>query len=393
MKICVVGLGYVGLPLVIRFGKIEETNGFDIDNERIRQLSDNHDWSGETAEEELRKTQVNFSSDPRIISDSDFIIIAVPTPIDKARKPDLGPLLGATRTVAKNLKKGSVIVYESTVYPGCTEEDCIPVLEKVSGMTCGKDFRVGYSPERMNPGDKIHTLDKIIKIISGMDQETLEIIEKQYAKICHAGLFKASSIKVAEAAKVIENTQRDINIALMNELKMIFDLMDIPSDEVIEAASTKWNFNRFTPGLVGGHCIGVDPYYLAFKSEMIGHHPEMILAGRRINDHMARYEGVKIIKHMTNKGTCPTKNNVLILGATFKPNINDLRNSKVKILAEELTTFGCKVFLHDPHVEDKHIWGYENIGADYDPGGFAFTILAVRHNEFKDKRYDYEVLK
>ncbi len=393
MKICVIGLGYVGLPLAIRFGEVEEINGFDIDKERIRQLQDNHDWSGEATGQELQNTKVNFSSDPKIITESDFIIIAVPTPIDENRKPNLRPLLEATKTVAQNLKKDTVIVYESTVYPGCTEEDCIPVLEKVSGMTCGKDFRVGYSPERINPGDKVHTLDKIIKIISGMDQDTLDIIEKQYSKVCHAGLFKASSIKVAEAAKIIENTQRDINIALMNELKMIFDLLDIPSEEVIEAASTKWNFKRFTPGLVGGHCIGVDPYYLAFKAEMTGHHPEMILAGRRINDSMAEYEAVKIIKKMTTNGICPTKNNVLILGAAFKPNINDLRNSKVRILADELRSFGCRVFLHDPHVKDKRIWGYENIGADYDPKSFAFKILAVRHNEFRNRKFDYEVLK
>jgi len=390
MKICVVGLGYVGLPLAVVFGKKQKTYGFDIKQERIDELKQSIDSTDELSTDDFVGSDVEFSSDPAIISKCDFIIVAVPTPIDDAKKPDLRPLISASKTVGQNLSKGAVVVYESTVYPGCTESDCVPVLEKESGLVHKEDFFVGYSPERINPGDKEHTVDKIVKVVSGCDEKTLETVASVYSSIITAGVHKASSIMVAEAAKIIENTQRDINIALMNELKMIFDKMGINTEDVLEAAGTKWNFLKFTPGLVGGHCIGVDPYYLAYESEKVGHHPAIILAGRHINDDMAKYEAGRIVKHVTSNGNSVSK--ILLLGATFKPNVPDTRNSKVNDLAKELKTYGFEVVLCEPHVESKELFGFSNVSVD-DLKGYDFVVKVVDHDCFKDVKCDYEILK
>lgn len=388
-KICVVGLGYVGLPLAVAFGKLQAVNGFDINQKRIEELKKHLDSSGETDSADLQSAQINFSSDPSIIKDSDFIIIAVPTPIDEERQPDITILLQASELVGKNLAAGSIVVYESTVYPGCTERDCVPVLEKASGLKYLKDFKVGYSPERINPGDKVHELTKVIKVISGCDQETLAVIKAVYGQIIRAGLHEAPTIKVAEAAKIIENTQRDINIALMNEAKMIFDKAGINWEEVIKAASSKWNFLPFTPGLVGGHCIGVDPYYLAAEAIRLGHHPEVILAGRKTNDNMAFYEADRLIKYMIKKGL-DTNDKLLILGATFKPNVSDTRNSKVADVIKELKDHGYQVDICEPHVSED-LFGCPNVSLDKIKN-YNFVIKAVRHDVFKDIKADYEII-
>ncbi len=350
-KICIVGLGYVGLPLALEFGKYQKVYGFDINEKRIESLKKGVDYNGEHTKEEILNKNIEFSSDPKIISQSNFLIIAVPTPIDKHKKPDITALKSASELVGKHMKKGSVVVYESTVYPGLTEEICIPILEKTSNMKSGTDFKVGYSPERINPGDKEHTIDKIIKVVSGQDKETLKIVARVYSKIIKVGVYEAPSIKVAEAAKVIENTQRDINIALMNELKQIFDKMNIDTNEVLKAAKTKWNFLDFYPGLVGGHCIGVDPYYLAYKAEEVGHHPEIILAGRRINDGMVDYTVNKILKRLIEKDCNIKKCKVLVLGITFKPNVKDTRNSKAIEVVKKLQEFVEVVDVFDPLVD------------------------------------------
>ena len=388
MNITIVGLGYVGLPLAIKFGLLEEINGFDINDERIKQLKDGMDVTNESSEEELKKAKINFSSDPSIIKDSDFIIIAVPTPIDNDKKPDLNLLLSASSLVGKNLKKGAIVVYESTVYPSCTEKDCVPILEKESGLKYKVDFKVGYSPERINPGDKEHTVDKIVKVVSGCDDETLQIVADVYSKIINAGVHKASSIMVAEASKIIENTQRDINIALMNELKMIFDKMNIPWKEVLEAAGTKWNFLKFTPGLVGGHCIGVDPYYLAYEAKKQNVHPEMILAGRNVNDNMAKYEVSKLIKHMERKGITIEGSKILILGGTFKQDVPDIRNSKIEDLIKELKNNGVKVDICEPFVEGE-LFSCRNLQVENMFKGYDFVVKAVNHLLFKDVDFDY----
>lgn len=393
MKICVVGLGYVGLPLAARFGAIEAINGFDINEDRIAKLNEGLDETNEVSREELSKAQVTFSCDPKIIGQSDFIIIAVPTPIDDTNDPDLRLLLAASKTVGMHMSKGAIVVYESTVYPGCTERDCIPVLEEASGMTYKQDFKVGYSPERINPGDTEHPVENIVKVVSGCDPETTRIIAKVYGKVIKAGIHEAPSMMVAEAAKIIENTQRDINIALMNELKIIFDHMHIDWEDVIEAASTKWNFIRFTPGLVGGHCIGVDPYYLAYEARRLGHHPVMILSGRRLNDVMSRYETSRIIKFMSQKGLALKNASVAILGATFKPNINDTRNSKVKNMINELKSYGCNVDVCEPHVNKSELFGCRNIRLGKGFKGYDFLIKAVAHDCFKELTCDYEVMK
>jgi len=385
--ICIVGLGYVGLPLAVALGRLEKTLGFDINEARVQELKKGIDSRKEVTG--FSDADIEFSSDPNIISRADMIVVGVPTPIDTTQKPDLGPLISATKTIGKNMKKGSIVVYESTVYPGCTEDDCIPVLESVSGMECGKDFTVGYSPERINPGDAQHSLENVTKIISATDVKTLEKIEEMYKKIVKAELYRASSIKVAEAAKIIENTQRDINIALMNELKMIFDKMEINTKEVIEAAGTKWNFNKYFPGLVGGHCIGVDPYYLAYQANKFGHHPEMILAGRRINDDMAKYEAQRVVKDMAKKGIKLKGAKVLILGGTFKPNVADTRNSKVRLLVEELKSYGCKVFISEPWMKGD-VFGCKNI----EPVGFdGYIIKAVAHKKFDSVEADFVVMQ
>jgi len=388
-KICVVGLGYVGLPLLVEFGKLEEVNGFDVDKKRIGELKKGVDRTGEVSSDELGKVNINFSSDSSIIKKSDFVIIAVPTPVDDSNKPDLTILLSASSLVGKNLKKGAIVVYESTVYPGCTERDCVPVLEKESGLKYGKDFKVGYSPERINPGDKKHGVCNIVKLVSGSDKEALDLIAQVYGRIIKAGVHKVSSIKVAEAAKIIENTQRDINIALMNELKMIFDRMDIKWKEVIDAASTKWNFIRFTPGFVGGHCIGVDPYYLAHEAQRLGHHPEIILAGRRINDDMAKYEAMRFIKFMTKKGiTNGVK--ILVLGGAFKPNVPDMRNSKVEAFVSELKYYGYSVDICEPFACGD-LFGCKNVPLSK-KDKYDLVVKAVNHDLFKDVKADYVIM-
>jgi UDP-N-acetyl-D-glucosamine/UDP-N-acetyl-D-galactosamine dehydrogenase len=348
-KIAVIGLGYVGLPLAIALSKAHLTVvGFDINESRIRSLRQNNDYTGEIARETLENIQMQFSSNPESLKDTTFYIVTVPTPVDKNKNPDLNPLKHASTIIAKYLKKGDVVVFESTVYPGVTEEFCGQILEQISGLHCGIDFSLAYSPERINPGDKLHTVEKITKVVSGQDADTLERVVQVYEPAIQAGVFRASSIKVAEAAKVIENTQRDVNIALMNELALIFDRMGLRTQDVLEAARTKWNFLGFSPGLVGGHCIGVDPYYLTQKAQSLGYHPEIILAGRRLNDGMGRFIAQKTIKLLIQSGRGVKNARIGILGLTFKENVTDLRNSRVPDIIQELVDFGTEVIVHDP---------------------------------------------
>ncbi len=347
--IAVIGLGYVGLPLAVEFGKTFTTVGFDLSAEKVAAYQRHVDPTGEVSTADLKAAvHLTCSTDPRVIEAADVIIVAVPTPVDDAHKPDFGPLVKSSETVGRHLKRGAIVVFESTVYPGATEEVCIPIIEKHSGLTWKQDFFVGYSPERINPGDKLRTLTKITKVVSGDSPETLEKVAAVYSAVITAGVYKASSIKVAEAAKVIENTQRDLNIALMNELSLIFHRIGIDTLEVLEAAGTKWNFLPFRPGLVGGHCIGVDPYYLTTKAEMLGYTPQVILAGRRINDGMGKYVAEQIIKKMIAHDLPVKGADVIVLGMTFKENCPDLRNSKVIDVVRELTSFGVKVWIHDP---------------------------------------------
>jgi len=348
-RIAVVGLGYVGLPVALAFArKFQDTVGFDISEDRVKSLATNHDWTGEVTEAELRETSLKFTSDAADLRGTTFFVVAVPTPIDSDRRPDLGPLLSATRLVATALAPGAVVVYESTVYPGVTEEQCGPLLAETSGLRQSRDFKLGYSPERINPGDKLHTFEKIIKVVSGEDAEALDRVARVYEEVVDAGVHRASSIKVAEAAKVIENTQRDLNIALMNELSLIFDRMGIRTQDVLEAAGTKWNFLRFTPGLVGGHCIGVDPYYLTAKAEALGYHPEVILAGRRINDDMGRHLAQRTIKLLRERDQAIKGARIGVVGLTFKENVPDLRNSRVPDVINELREYGIDPIIHDP---------------------------------------------
>lgn len=346
-NIAVVGLGYVGLPVAVTFGNKHKVIGFDINESRIQELKNNYDRTNEVTKDKLKKTNIEYTSNAVDLKKADFIIVAVPTPIDKHNKPDLLPLLKASETVGKVITPDTIVVYESTVYPGATEEDCVPVLEKHSGLVCGKDFYVGYSPERINPGDKVHTFETITKVVSGQTPEVLEVVADVYSSVVTAGVHKASSIKVAEAAKVIENTQRDVNIALMNELAIIFQKLGIDTNEVLKASGTKWNFLNFKPGLVGGHCIGVDPYYLTHKAQEVGHHPEVILAGRRINDNMAQYIASNVIKELLKQGIEVQGASVNVLGLTFKENCPDLRNTKVINIIEELKEYGLNVFVND----------------------------------------------
>lgn len=345
--IAVMGLGYVGLPLAVEFAKKYDVIGFDVNTARIRELRAGQDHTREVSPEELAKTTIHFTSDPRSLENCGVIIIAVPTPIDKHRNPDLTPVVSATRIAGKYMDCGTVVVYESTVYPGLTEEICVPILEEESGQKYGRDFTVGYSPERINPGDKKHTLKTITKIVSGSDKPTLELLAGLYGSIIEAGIHKAPSIRVAEAAKVIENTQRDVNIALMNELSSIFNRMGIDTLDVLEAAGTKWNFLHYRPGMVGGHCIGVDPYYLTFKAEELGFHPEVILAGRRINDRMGKFVAENAIKRLIANGIRINSAKIGIFGLTFKENVPDLRNTRVVDLVEELRSYGVNVIIHD----------------------------------------------
>jgi UDP-N-acetyl-D-galactosamine dehydrogenase len=387
-RIAVVGLGYVGLPLAVEFGRHYDTVGFDINAARIAELRSGRDSTLEASADELRAaSRLRYTTDIEMLRDRDVFIVTVPTPIDDAKRPDLGALLSASRTVGQVLRKGGIVVYESTVYPGATEEDCAPILEKMSGLQLNRDFFVGYSPERINPGDKEHRLTTIRKITAGSTPEAGRFIDRLYASIIEAGTYPVSSIRVAEAAKVIENTQRDVNIALVNELALIFNRMGLDTLEVLEAAGTKWNFLPFRPGLVGGHCIGVDPYYLTHKSQQIGYHPEMILAGRRINDNMGLYVASEVVKLMVRKGMSLPKCRILVLGFTFKENCPDVRNTRVVDLIRELRGFGATVDVHDPWADPAAV--HEEYGLDLmrerpPPGTYDAIIVAVAHQQFRD---------
>ena len=383
--VAVVGLGYVGLPLAVEFGKKFRTVGYDLSAEKVANYRRHVDPTGEVSGEDLRgATQLTVTTDAAELAAADIIIVAVPTPIDTARRPDFGPLVGSSAAVGKHMKRGAIVVYESTVYPGATEEVCVPVLEKHSGMKWLRDFNVGYSPERINPGDKEHTLTRITKVVSGDTPQTLEKVAAAYGAVVKAGVYRASSIKVAEAAKVIENTQRDLNIALMNELSIIFRKIGIDTLEVLQAAGTKWNFLPFRPGLVGGHCIGVDPYYLTHKAEMLGYHPEVILAGRRINDDMGKFIAEQTVKELIRSGHPVKGARVNVLGLTFKEDVPDLRNSKVIDVINELRTFGMEVHVHDPVPDPKeavHEYGIELASWDALPRADAL-VAAVAHKQF-----------
>ena len=385
--LAVIGLGYVGLPLVVEFGKQMRTIGFDINTDKVAACQRGTDPSRELTDAEVQAAKhAVYTADPTLLAEADCIIVAVPTPVDDAHIPDFRPLIGSSQSVGRHMKKGAIVVYESTVYPGATEEVCIPVLERESGMKWKRDFFVGYSPERINPGDKEHTLTKILKIVSGDTPETLAQVAAVYEKIIVPGVHRASSIRAAEAAKVIENTQRDLNIALMNELAIIFDKMGIDTTEVLAAAGTKWNFLKFKPGLVGGHCIGVDPYYLTHKAEMLGYHPQVILAGRRINDGMGKFIAEQTIKHMIKGGSSVKGAKVNVLGLTFKENCGDLRNSKVIDIIRELKTYGVEVHVTDPQAESaeaEHEYGVKLERWDDLPRADA-VVAAVAHREFAE---------
>ena len=382
MKVAVVGLGYVGLPLAVEFGKKFPTIGFDLSSEKIESYRRHVDPTGEVSPEELMAaSKLHPTTDATALKEADFIVVAVPTPVDEAHAPDFSPLVGASTSVGKNLKRGATVVFESTVYPGATEEVCIPIIEKHSGLTWQRDFFVGYSPERINPGDREHTLTTITKVVSGDSPKTLDLVAEMYCSIIKAGVYKASSIKVAEAAKVIENTQRDLNIALVNELSLIFHRIGIDTLEVLKAAGTKWNFLPFRPGLVGGHCIGVDPYYLTHKAEMLGYHPQVILAGRRINDGMGKYIAEQTVKCMINAGQQVKGGDAIVLGLTFKENCPDLRNSKVIDVIRELQSYGLTVHVHDPiaaAAEARHEYGVDLVSWDDLPRAGAI-VAAVAH--------------
>jgi UDP-N-acetyl-D-glucosamine/UDP-N-acetyl-D-galactosamine dehydrogenase len=383
--VSVTGLGYVGLPVAVAMAKAFKTIGFDINSKRVKELSEGIDHTGEVDPQDLKKSTLQVTDQIETLRTANFHIIAVPTPVNSSNQPDLTPLIGATRTIAQVLKKGDIVVYESTVYPGLTEEDCIPVLEQISGLKSGVDFKVGYSPERINPGDKLHTLEKIKKVVSAQDAESLETVAFVYGSVITAGIHKATSIKVAEAAKVIENTQRDLNIALMNELAIIFDQMGIDTHEVLEAAATKWNFLKFTPGLVGGHCIGVDPYYLTHKAEKLGYQPQVILAGRRINDGMGKFVAMRTVKEMVRAGHAIHNARVTVLGLTFKEDCPDLRNSKVINIINELRDFGLQVQVADPLAD--RMEALEEYGVELTPFDqllpSSAVVVAVAHEDYK----------
>ena len=394
--IAVVGLGYVGLPLAVEFGKKYPTIGFDLSAAKVDAYRRHVDPTGEVSTEELKAAaQLRPTTDPTALRDADFVVVAVPTPIDEAHQPDFRPLLGASEAVGRNLKRGATIAYESTVYPGATEEVCIPVVEKHSGLKWKKDFFVGYSPERINPGDKERSLTKIVKVVSGDSPETLERVARIYGSIVTAGVHRATSIKVAEAAKVIENTQRDLNIALINELALIFHRLGIDTSEVLEAAGTKWNFLKFRPGLVGGHCIGVDPYYLTHKAETIGYHPQVILAGRRINDGMGKYVAEQTVKQLISAALPVKDADVIVLGLTFKENCPDLRNSRVIDVVRELESYGARVSVHDPVADPAdavHEYGVELVPWERLPRAAAM-VAAVAHREYGSRPVDDYVAK
>ncbi|TSA02054.1 MAG: nucleotide sugar dehydrogenase [Nitrospiraceae bacterium] len=385
-RIAVVGLGYVGLPVAVAFGKLGPVIGFDINKAKIEDFRRGEDRTGEVSKADLLQAHITFTDDPSALKSADSIIVAVPTPINAALQPDLTALKRASELIGTHLKAGTIVVYESTVYPGATEEICGPILERCSGLRCGKDFKLGYSPERINPGDKEHTFERVVKVVAGMDADTLEAVAQTYAKVVTAGVHRAPSIKVAEAAKVIENTQRDLNIALMNELTLIFHRLGIDTAAVLEAAGTKWNFLRFTPGLVGGHCIGVDPYYLTTKAESVGYHPQVILAGRRINNGMGVYVAEQTVKSLSRRGTPAAGARVAVLGLTFKEDVPDVRNSRVPDIVAELRQYGIEVMVHDPLVASAdaerqygiHLATWESL-KDFDG-----IVLAVPHRAYRE---------
>jgi UDP-N-acetyl-D-glucosamine/UDP-N-acetyl-D-galactosamine dehydrogenase len=384
-KLAVIGLGYVGLPIALEFAKKVKVIGFDINAERVTLMQNKIDPSKELESSAFDGTDITFTNNLDVLREANFFIVAVPTPVDEHNVPDLTPVLRASETIGKVIKKGDYVVYESTVYPGCTEEDCVPVIEKISGLKMTDDYKIGYSPERINPGDKEHTITTITKVVSGCDAESLDVIAKVYELVVKAGVHKASSIKVAEAAKIIENTQRDLNIALMNELSIIFDKMNINTFEVLEAAGTKWNFLKFQPGLVGGHCIGVDPYYLTYKSKELGYDSQVILAGRNINDGMAGHVAKKVLQHIIQHSGNVKDAKVLVMGATFKENVSDIRNSKVADVVKELKSYSLNVDITDPHASSNelmHEYGFEltaKTSNDYDA-----IIVTVPHDSYKN---------
>ncbi|MDF7812702.1 nucleotide sugar dehydrogenase [Hymenobacter sp. YC55] len=391
-KLAVIGLGYVGLPIALEFARKVQVIGFDINAKRVEMMRNHIDPSGELESEDFEGCDITFTDSLDVLREATFYIVAVPTPIDEHAQPDLKPLLGASTSVGKVLKKGDYVVFESTVYPGCTEDDCIPVMEKLSGLKFHEDFKVGYSPERINPGDKEHTLSTIVKVVAGCDDESLDNIAKTYEMVVKAGVHRASSIKVAEAAKIIENTQRDVNIALMNELSMIFDRMSINTYEVLEAAGTKWNFLKFSPGLVGGHCIGVDPYYLTYKAKELGYDAKVILSGRTTNDNMGAYIARKTVQMMIRQGKDVARSRVLVMGATFKENVEDIRNSKVADVIQELRNFSVNVDIVDPHAssdELHHEYGFRLTPATEVRDDYDGVIVAVSHQPYttKDEAY------
>ena len=386
-RIAVVGLGYVGLPVAVAFGRIGPVIGFDVNKAKIEELRRGEDRTGEVSKTDLLHAQITFTDDPSFLKTADFIIVAVPTPITRALQPDLTALMRASELIGTHLKAGTIVVYESTVYPGATEEICGPILERCSGLRCGKDFKLGYSPERINPGDKEHAFEKVVKVVAGMDADTLEVVARTYAQVVSAGVHRAPSIKVAEAAKVIENTQRDLNVALMNELAIIFHRLGIDTAAVLEAAGTKWNFLRFTPGLVGGHCIGVDPYYLTTKAESVGYHPQVILAGRRINNGMGVYVAEQTVKSLSRNGKSAAGARVAVLGLTFKEDVPDVRNSRVPDIVAELQQYGVEVVVHDPLVESaaaEREYGI-SLAAWESLKDFDGLVLAVPHRVYREK--------
>ncbi len=396
-KIAVVGLGYVGMPLLAHLSRKFDTIGFDIGEKRINELKKGIDKTNELKRDDFINNGIEFSSDPTVLKDAGLIIVAVPTPIDKHKLPDLRPVVKATESVASNMKKGCIVVYESTVYPTATEEVCVPIIEKITGFEYCKDFFVGYSPERINPGDKVHTVDKITKIVSGCNKKTAELLANIYGSINNNNIFVAENIKTAEAAKVIENTQRDLNIALMNELSMIFERLDIDTKSVLDAAKTKWNFLPFEPGLVGGHCIGVDPYYLTYKAQEVGYHPAIILAGRRINDSMGEYTVKQTLKKIIKSGRVVLGSKALVLGITFKENVGDIRNSKVVDLVLELREFGVDIDIYDPLADKEEVESIYSLKLKDKTelqDKYDCVILAVKHKEFaQSKRYVEDFVK
>jgi UDP-N-acetyl-D-galactosamine dehydrogenase len=384
--LAVIGLGYVGLPIALAFAKHIKVIGFDIHSGRVEQMKQGIDPSEELEKEAFEGSDISFTANPEDLKAAQFFVVAVPTPINATNQPDLTPLLSASKTVGNALSAGDYVVYESTVYPGCTEEDCIPVLEAQSGLKFGPDFKVGYSPERINPGDKVNTIETIVKVVSGSDEESLDVIARTYDLVVKAGTHRASSIKVAEASKIIENTQRDVNIALINELSIIFNRVGINTFEVLEAAGTKWNFLKFTPGLVGGHCIGVDPYYLTWRAEKLGYHAKVINSGRYVNDSMGYYAGKQVVKRLLEKGVNPLEAKVLVMGVTFKENVADIRNSKVFDVIQELRSFNVQTNVVDPFASPtqvNHEYGVE-LTSDVQDSAYDAVIVAVNHKQYLD---------